>query len=445
IADFQAAVPVRSYEQARPWLDRITMGEANVTWPGVPEYLAKTSGTTAGSKYIPLTKISLRNQIQGARDALLTYMALSGKGNFLDGKMMFLSGSPEIELNPKGLKTGRLSGIVNHFVPGYLTRNRVPTYEANIIEDWEQKVATIVQEVAPQDLRLISGIPPWVQMFFEELAVQTGKGPLEVWPNLELYVQGGVDYRPYAPIFEEHFKGKVDTVELFPASEGFFAFQTHRDDPGLMLMPDYGIFYEFIPLSEYGQPDARRLTLNEVELDKQYALIISTNAGLWAYDIGDTVKFTSLDPWKIRVSGRVKHFISAFGEHVISEEVNQAMLAATQATGATFQEFTVAPLIHAEKGASAHEWLIEFIEAPADLDAFTSLLDQAVRKQNPYYDDLRAGNILREAIVRPIALNASRAYMKGQGKLGGQNKFPRLSNDRKIADALYAHLLGDLV
>lgn len=442
IADFQARVPVRTYEQAKSWFDRIYNGEESVTWPGRPDYLAKTSGTTAGAKYIPLTRISLRKQIQGARDALLTYMALSGRADFLDGKMMFLSGSPEIEGNPHGLKTGRLSGIVNHFVPSYLTRNRVPSYEANIIEDWEAKVRKIVGEVAPEDLRLISGIPPWVQMFFEELQAQTGQQPLEAWPNLQLFVQGGVDYRPYAPIFEAYFEGKVDVLELFPASEGFFAFQTDRDDPGLMIMPDYGIFYEFIPLDQYGQPDAKRLTLNEVELDKQYALIISTNAGLWAYDIGDTVKFTSLDPWKIRVSGRVKHFISAFGEHVISEEVNQAMLAAVAATGASFQEFTVAPFIQPEKGASAHEWLIEFLELPADLDTFTRTLDQAVREQNPYYDDLRAGNILREAIVRPLSVNASRAYMKDQGKLGGQNKFPRLSNDRKIADALYKHLLS---
>lgn len=435
--DFQKAVPVRDYEKSRPWLDKIYKGESNVTWPGKPLYLAKTSGTTSGAKYIPITKASIKKQIGGARDTLMMYIAETGKADFLNGKMMFLSGSPEIEVNPYGIKTGRLSGIVNHFVPGYLTTNRVPTYETNCIEDWETKVKTIVKEIADQDLRLISGIPPWVQMLFEELEAQTGKAPLEVWPNLQLFVQGGVDFAPYQPIFEKYFEGKVDIAELFPASEGFFAIQETQQDNGLLLMPDYGVFYEFIPLEEYGNENPTRLTLGEVETGKQYALILSTNAGLWAYDIGDTVKFTSVNPWKIRVSGRVKHFISAFGEHVISEEVNQAMLEATQATGAEFQEFTVAPLLKEEKGESAHEWLIEFSKKPEDMDQFIQILDQSVRTKNSYYNDLREGNILKMAQVKSLKLNASREYMKAEGKLGGQNKFPRLSNNRKIADFLY--------
>ncbi|MEL7339366.1 MAG: GH3 auxin-responsive promoter family protein, partial [Bacteroidota bacterium] len=293
-ADFQARVPVRDYEKARPWLDRIYKGEADVCWPGKPLYLAKTSGTTSGAKYIPITKASIQKQILGARDALMCYMAEMGKADFLDGKMMFLSGSPEIEENEYGLKTGRLSGIVNHFVPSYLLKNRVPSYEANIIEDWESKVSTIVSEIHDQDLRLISGIPPWVQMLFEQLEAQTGKQPLEAWPNLQLFVQGGVDFQPYERIFERYFEGKVANSEVFPASEGFFAVQDRQQDNGLLLMPNYGIFFEFIPLSEYGKPEAKRLTLGEVEVGEQYALILSSNAGLWAYDIGDTVKFNSV-------------------------------------------------------------------------------------------------------------------------------------------------------
>ncbi|MEL6697717.1 MAG: GH3 auxin-responsive promoter family protein [Bacteroidota bacterium] len=440
--DFQRQVPVRDYEKARDWFERIASGEANVAWPGQPLYLAKTSGTTSGAKYIPITHDSIRRQIQGARDTLLAYMGETGNTSFLDGKMMFLSGSPEIDSNPHGLKTGRLSGIVNHFVPSYLTANRVPTYETNIIEDWETKVSTIVQEIKDQDLRLISGIPPWVQMLFEELEAQTGKQPLEVWPNLSVFVQGGVNFEPYAPIFERYFGDKVDLVELYPASEGFFAFQTTQADNGLFLAPDYGIFYEFIPLEEYGKPDARRLTLDQVELDKQYALIISTNAGIWAYDIGDTVKFTSINPWKIRVSGRVKHFISAFGEHVISEEVNAAIMAAAEATDATFQEFTVAPYIVEEKGASAHEWFVEFVQEPNDFNQFVETLDVHLRQRNAYYNDLREGNILSRARVHRVQLNASRDYMKSIGKLGGQNKFPRLSNDRTIAQALKEYVMG---
>ncbi|MCI4668058.1 MAG: GH3 auxin-responsive promoter family protein [Bacteroidia bacterium] len=434
--DFQERVPIRNYEGAKDWFDRIYNGEADVSWPGKPLYLAKTSGTTSGAKHIPISKESIINQINAARDALLLYVAETGKASFLDGKMMFLSGSPEIDENAYGLKTGRLSGIVNHFVPAYLTSNRVPKYATNIIEDWEEKVSTIVKEIKDQDLRLISGIPPWVQMLFEELEVQTGKKPLEVWPKLELFVQGGVNFAPYAPIFEQYFEGKLGMVEVFPASEGFFAYQNSQKDDGLMILPNNGIFFEFIPMEEYGSENPRRLTLAEVELDKQYALIVSTNAGLWAYDIGDTVKFTSIKPWKLRVSGRVKHFISAFGEHVIAEEVNDAILEASAATGAKVQEFTVAPFIVEEKGQSAHEWFIEFVNAPTDLDAFTHKLDTYLQGRNAYYADLREGNILRQAIVNKVELNASRSYMKAEGKLGGQNKFPRLSNDRKIAEFL---------
>lgn len=439
--DFRRNVPIRDYEKAKEWFDRIYQGEADVSWPGKPLYLAKTSGTTSGAKYIPISKASIRKQVNAARDALLLYIAETNKAAFLDGKMMFLSGSPEIENNSHGLRTGRLSGIVNHFVPNYLQSNKVPSFEANIIDDWEEKVKRIVGEVKDQDLRLISGIPPWVQMFFEEVEVQTGKTPLEVWPNLSLFVQGGVDYNPYKPIFDGYFGKKVDISEVYPASEGFFAFQNSQKDNGLLLLPDQGIYYEFVPMDEYGKENPKRLGLSEVKLGEQYALIISTNAGLWAYDIGDTVKFTSLNPWKIRVSGRVKHFISAFGEHVIQEEVNKAMIAATETSGASFQEFTVAPLIKEEKGESAHEWFIEFKDEPQDMEKFRDVLDTEMRKLNPYYEDLRAGNILKIAQIRRLESNACREYMKSIGKLGGQNKFPRLSNERKIADALREFIL----
>lgn len=442
--DFQANVPVRDYERAKTYFDRIYKGEENVSWPGKPIYLAKTSGTTSGAKYIPISKESIKMQIGAARDALLLYMAETGKTDFLNGKMMFLSGSPEIEENDYGIRVGRLSGIVNHFVPNYLQRNKVPTYKTNCIPDWEEKVSTIVREIAHEDLRLISGIPPWVQMLFEELEAQTGKTPLEVWPNLQLFVQGGVDFKPYQPIFEKYFQGRVDMAEVFPASEGFFAFQNSQKDDGLMLIPNGGIFFEFVPLEEYGNENARRLTLEQVELDKQYALIISTNAGLWAYDIGDTVKFTCINPWKVRVSGRVKHFISAFGEHVISEEVNKAMIEACAQTDAEVQEFTVAPLLHETKGESAHEWLVEFTREPVSFDQFVQILDESVQRQNAYYRDLREGNILRKTVVHKLQVNASREYMKSIGKLGGQNKFPRLSNNRKIADALYPFIKQEI-
>ena len=438
--DFQKRVPVRSYETAKNWFDRIYKGEVDVSWPGLPLYLAKTSGTTSGAKYIPITKASIRKQVAAARDALLLYMAETGNADFLNGKMMFLSGSPEIEKNEYGIPTGRLSGIVNHFVPSYLQTNRVPTYQTNIIADWEEKVAAIVKEISQQDLRLISGIPPWVQMMFEELESQSGKMPLDVWPNLQVFVQGGVNFQPYKPIFDNYFGDRVDMVETFPASEGFFAFQNSQKDDGLLLLPDYGVFFEFIPLDAYGSPDAQRLTLEDVQPGENYALIVTTNAGLWAYDIGDTVKFTSINPWKVRVSGRVKHFISAFGEHVIGEEVDHAIMVASQKTGAHFQEFTVGPDIKESKGSSRHEWLIEFIDEPDSIDTFVNELDQELRRKNPYYEDLRAGNILAPPCVKALQLNASRNYMKSIGKLGGQNKFPRLSNNRKMIEALYPYL-----
>ncbi len=439
-AAFRQQVPVRDYEQFRPWIDRIYHAEADVSWPGKPLYLAKTSGTTSGSKYIPITRESIRKQVQGARDALLLYLNNTGQASFLDGKMIFLSGSPVLDTNAHGVQVGRLSGIVNHFVPTYLQTNRVPNFEVNAIEDWEEKVRTIVGEIKHLDMRLISGIPPWVQMMFEEAEAQTGKKPLELWPNLQVFVQGGVNFEPYRPIFDQYFQGKVGLVEVFPASEGFFAIQDRLEGQGMLLMPDYGVFFEFIPLETYGTPEAKRLWLGEVEAGKSYALIVSSNAGLWAYDIGDVVRFESTNPYRIKVTGRVKHFISAFGEHVIGEEVEAAMLAAIAATDAEVAEFTVAPLIVEEKGASAHEWLIEFSRKPSDIEAFNEVLDRTLRQKNVYYEDLRAGNILQRALVRTLSLHATREYMKAEGKLGGQNKFPRLKNDRSVADALYPFL-----
>lgn len=438
--DFRKRVPVRDYEAARKWFDLIKEGHANVSWPGKPLYLAKTSGTTSGAKYIPITRESIRNQVNAARDALFFYMANSGKSGFLGGKMMFLSGSPALETNAHGMRVGRLSGIVNHFVPAYLQRNRVPTYETNCIEEWEEKLEKILDEILQEDLRLISGIPPWVQMLFERVEARTGKKPLEQWPNLELFVQGGVDFSPYAPVFDQFFKGKVHIAEVFPASEGFFAIQDTLDNQGLLLNLDYGVFYEFIPFEEYHKEHPIRLTVGEVEMGQQYAMVVSTDAGLWAYDLGDTVKFVSLDPLRLKVTGRIKHFISAFGEHVISEEVNAAMIKACEASGAKVSEFTVAPLLVEGEGNSCHEWFVEFDSKPSDMDAFAELIDTELRKANSYYDDLRKGSMLRKAVVYELSPNATREYMKSQGKLGGQNKFPRLSNNRTIADWLMDHI-----
>ncbi len=442
-ADFRSSVPVRDYEAYRPYIEQAVAGAADVLWPGKPLYLAKTSGTTSGTKYIPLTRESMKCQVRGARDALLHYIYHTQDAEFLDGKMLFLSGSPTLEKNAAGISVGRLSGISQHFVPAYLQRNRVPTYETNCLEDWAQKVRAIVEETRYADLRLISGIPPWVRMFFEEAQHVTGKTPAALWPNLRLFVQGGVDYSPYRNIITTAFGRELRTVEVYPASEGFIAVQ---DDPGqdaLMLMLDYGIFFEFIPLEAYGKPDAPRVLLWEVEMGRQYAILLTTNAGLWAYDIGDVVKFVSLKPYRIKVTGRVKHFISAFGEHVIEEEVNKALLQAAHQTGATVAEFTVAPFV-APAGSgepSYHEWFVEFRNPPQNFGQFRELLDASLRELNSYYNDLRSGGMLSLAEVRMLQPDAAEKYMQAIGKLGGQNKFPRLMNTRAVADGIRPYML----
>ncbi len=437
-ADFVKAVPVRDYEALLPYFNRVKDGESNVLWPRKPLYLAKTSGTTSGTKYIPISRESISNHINGARDALLAYVHETGKSAFLDGKMIFLSGSPELE-EVGGIKTGRLSGIANHHVPGYLRTNQLPTYQTNCIEDWEAKLDQIIEETIDQNMTLISGIPPWVQMYFDKLMRQTGKKIKDIFPNFSLFVYGGVNFEPYRTKMIESIGKEVDSIELFPASEGFFAYQNQQNDKGLLLLLDSGIFYEFIPAEEYYSENLTRLTIGEVEVGVNYALVISSNAGLWSYSIGDTVKFTSIKPYKLVVSGRIKHFISAFGEHVIGEEVEKAMQRTMERyTSVELMEFTVAPYVSQGKGQSYHEWLVEFSKPPMDLDAFEKELNEQLQKLNTYYDDLITGNILANLKIRPLPLGTFRNYMKSQGKLGGQNKVPRLSNDRSLAEGLLA-------
>ena len=439
-ADFVAQVPIRDYEQFKPYIEKIKSGKHNVLWKGLPIYFAKTSGTTSGVKYIPITKDSIPNHINTARNALLCYMAETGNTNFADGKLIFLSGSPELE-RIGDVPTGRLSGIVNHHIPKYLRSNQLPSFETNCIEDWEIKLDQIVAETINQDMTLISGIPPWMQMYFDRLVEKSGKKVGELFPNFSVMVQGGVNYEPYKSKLIETIGRNVDTIELFPASEGFFAFQDALNIQGMLLNTNSGIFFEFIPVSEIGNEKPTRLMLKDVELGVNYALIISSNAGLWAYSIGDTVKFVSLEPYRIIVSGRIKHFISAFGEHVIGEEVESAMLSACAAMNVKLIEFTVAPYVSSNDAKSYHEWFIEFEHAPADLNAFALLIDDHLRKKNVYYDDLITGNILDRLKISAVQKNGFVDFMKSIGKLGGQNKVPRLSNDRIIAEGLQGFLV----
>lgn len=432
---FQQAVPVRDYEQFKPYIEKIKEGKDNILWKGKPIYFAKTSGTTSGVKYIPITKDSIPNHINSARNALLCYMAETGHTDFANGKMIFLSGSPELE-RIGGIPTGRLSGIVNHHIPRYLRTNQLPSYETNCIEDWETKLDRIVEETINQDMTLISGIPPWVQMYFDRLSTIKQKKIREIFPHFRVLVHGGVNFEPYKAKLFETIGQKIDTIETYPASEGFFAFQYSQEEEGLLLNTNSGIFFEFIPAGEVFDPNPTRLTLAEVKTGENYALIVNNNAGLWGYNIGDTVRFVSLDPFRIVVTGRIKHFISAFGEHVIGEEVEYSLLRAAEEENLGITEFTVAPLIQQGQGKSFHEWFIEFENMPADLTAFEQKVDQHLRQKNIYYDDLITGNILSPLRITPVKKNGFIDYMKSKGKLGGQNKVPRLSNDRTIAEEL---------
>ena len=439
--DFTGRVPVRDYEGLRAYVERIKSGEENVLWKGMPLYFAKTSGTTSGAKYIPITKESMPFHIEAAKEALLLYIAGTGKADFVGGKMIFLQGSPEIEeLN--GIKTGRLSGIVAHYVPKYLQSNRLPSWETNCIDDWETKVDRIVDETVREDMRLISGIPSWVQMYFEKLIERKGKKVGEIFPNFSLFVYGGVNYEPYRRNMEDLIGRQVDSIELFPASEGFFAYQDLQknsagESKGMLLLLNSGIFYEFIEADKFFEEAPERLLLKDVKKGVNYVMIISTNAGLWGYNIGDTIEFTDLDPYRIIVTGRIKHFISAFGEHVIGKEVEQALQSALQGSAAKVREFTVAPQVNPEEGSLPyHEWFIEFQHPPENMEKLADDIDREMQKQNSYYDDLIQGKILRRLVIRRVKQNGFDDYMRSVGKLGGQNKIPRLANDRKIADKL---------
>lgn len=435
-ADFEKQVAIRDYEQLRPYFDRTVAGEANVLWPGKPLYLAKTSGTTSGAKFIPITKDSIPNHINGARNAMLRYIYETGKSRFINGKLIFLSGSPVLE-EKNGINVGRLSGISNHFVPSYLRTNQMPSFETNCIEDWETKVDRIVDETLTEPMSLISGIPSWVQMYFDKIQDRTGKQIKDVFPDFSLFVYGGVNFEPYRAKIEASIGKRIDSIELFPASEGFFAYQDQQNEKGMLLLLNSGIFYEFVPVEEISNENPTRLTIGEVELGKNYAMVVSNNAGLWGYNMGDTVQFVSKTPYRVIVSGRIKHFISAFGEHVIAKEVETALKAALAAAGGEVSEFHVAPQVNPAAGLPYHEWFISFTKKPENLAAFAQTIDRSMMEQNIYYRDLLEGNILRPAVITELPRDAFVSYARSQGTLGGQFKLPRLANDRKVADKLH--------
>ena len=434
--DFVERVPIRDYEELKGYVQQIMDGKEDVLWPGKPIYFAKTSGTTSGAKYIPITKPSIKNQVEASRNAILNYIHETGNADFVDGRMIFLQGSPELE-EKNGIKLGRLSGISAHYVPNYLQKNRLPSWQTNCIEDWETKVDKIVEETKNENMSVIAGIPSWVQMYFEKLHIKTGKKVGELFQEFQLFIYGGVNYEPYRAKFENLIGRKVDSIELFPASEGFFAYQNSQKEKGMLLLLNAGVFYEFVKADEFFDENPKRLTIADVELEVDYAMVISTDAGLWGYNLGDTVRFISKNPYKIVVSGRIKHFISAFGEHVIAKEVEEALRSAVERTDALVNEFTVAPQTNPEDGELPyHEWFIEFQREPSDIKKFTGIMEESMKQQNSYYFDLIDGNILQPLKISFIKPNGFQDYMKSIGKLGGQNKVQRLANDRKVAGGL---------
>ena len=437
LKSFQNCIPIRDYEDLRPYIERVLDGEANILWPGRPLYYAKSSGTTSGVKYIPITKCSMPQHIRAAREAILNYIYETGNTSFVNGKHIFIQGSPVLK-DKKGVALGRLSGIVAHYIPNYLQNNRMPSWKTNCIEDWETKIDAIVEETYKENMTIIGGIPSWVQMYFERLTRKTNKNIGNLFPNFSLFIYGGVNFEPYRNIFKNLIGHIPDTIEFYPASEGFFAYQNKQKDSGLLLLLDHGIYYEFIVADTFFDKKQTIHSLAEVNMGINYVMLISSNSGLWRYNIGDTIEFTSIDPYKIIVTGRIKHFISAFGEHVIVSEVEQSLKEAIdqEKSNIRVKEFTVAPEINPKIGLPYHEWFIEFDNPPLDIKGFSKKINRALQNKNIYYNDLIEGNVLRSLVIREVKKNGFNNYMKSIGKLGGQNKIPRLSDNRKIANIL---------
>lgn len=437
---FKENVAVNEYENLLPFIEKIKKGKENVLWKGKPIYFAKTSGTTSGTKYIPITKESIGSHIKAARNSLFAYVKETNDASFFTKKMIFIQGSPKLK-NENGILTGRLSGIVYHHVPKWLIKNRKPSYDTNCIENWEEKINAIVSETLNEDMSVLSGIPPWCIMYFEELLKKSGKQNLkELYPSLKLYVHGGVNFKPYEKRIKELTGNNLDFIETFPASEGFFAYQDAQKKEGLLLNLDGDIFYEFIETSSFYSNKQKRIFIQDVELNKDYVLVVSTNAGLWSYNTGDTIKFVSLNPYRIVVTGRLKHFISAFGEHVIQKEVETAIEQLANSFNLKIIEFTVAPFVASGNEKSYHEWFIEFKETPNNLDELSSFLDTKIQEQNIYYKDLRKNNLLHKAKITLIQNGGFEKYFKMKGKLGGQNKIQHLANNRELATALQQYV-----
>ena len=432
---FSKLVPISTYEDYRDYISLISHGKKNILTHGRPMCFAITSGTTSGTKYIPLTKEMWRHQSNSIKDLLLLYAHQTSNYDYVRSGMMFIQGSPELKYFNQ-VPFGRLSGIAARHVPFFLKNNRYPSMATNKIPNWNDKINAIVSETHNKKMKIIGGIPPWVMTYFDCLLEYTGKHHVkEVFPDLSLYIHGGTSFDAYRKTFLNTC-GPIDTLEVYPASEGFFAFQNNLYDESLLLLINRGVFYEFITLSNFQKKKMERIPLEGVELNIDYVLIVTTVAGLWAYNTGDTVRFVSKNPYKIVFSGRASQFCSAFGEHVIEKEIQAALKIAVKNVGGTVSEFSVCPKVGSGRETSRHEWFIEFLEKPKSITDFEAVLQNSMKKQNIYYKDLFDSGVIGVLKIILVKKGGFSSYMKSIGKFGGQNKCPHLLNDRRIADFL---------
>ena len=437
--DFKKLVEIKKYDDFIPYIDKVLEGEKNVLYPGKPLYLATTSGTTSGEKYIPVTKDSLKRGMASSVLCSATYLEETQNYPSLFKKMVILSANPALE-NINGVLTGKITGIFNRHIPSFMKKQRIPSVETNSMDDWDEKMERTIYEALGQDVGMVGGFPGWIIRFFERTLQVTGKKTIkEVFPNLKIITHGGVAYGPYKERMETLIGEQFDRLEVFSASEGFMAFQDRQQTEDMLLVPNSEIFFEFVPLDQWGTPDAERLSLKDVKVGIPYALVISTMAGLWAYDLGDTITFTSLNPYRLKVSGRTKHFISNSGEHLISEQVEWALTETAKTFGVEIIDFSVAPLITNTENGNRHEWLIEFQNHPEDLQAFSQSLADNLCIKSDNYKILRESSILHDPVVTPLKRGAFVNYMKSIGKMTHQNKVPRLMNSRNLADAVKAY------
>lgn len=440
IKDFKQAVPIHEYEDLKPYIQRIMDGEQNILWNTPVSWFAKSSGTTSDkSKFIPVSEESLQDcHYQAAKDVLTFYYNFNPDSDLLTGKGLVIGGSHNIHQVNEEVQYGDLSAVLLQNSPFWGHWIRTPELSIALMDEWENKIEMLAKTTTKENVTSISGVPTWTLVLFKRILEITGKSCIaEIWPSLELYIHGGVSFTPYREQFQKLIGKKIHYLEMYNASEGFFAAQDNPSEEGMLLFVDHGVFMEFMPIEEYGKEHPETIGLQEVVLGKNYALIISTNGGLWRYLLGDTVQFTSLYPFKVKVSGRLKHYINAFGEEVIVDNSDKAIAIASEKTNTIVNDYTAAPVYFGDNNNGAHEWLIEFEKDPADINIFMKELDQALQQVNSDYEAKRYKDI---ALAKPIGHILKKGvftnWLKSKGKLGGQHKVPRLSNERRYLEEI---------